>query len=67
MARLSVAGIRTFVEGCGSKAVHIGGDVHKRSYNVALLRSDGAQKAIVSVARELAVLLWRLNLSPAVA
>jgi transposase len=44
MARVSVAGIRTFVEGCRDKAVHVGVDVHKRSYSVALLRSDGAWK-----------------------
>lgn len=44
MARISVAGIRTFVEGSGGKTVHVGVDVHKRSYSVALLRSDGAWK-----------------------
>lgn len=44
MARVSVAGIRTFVEGSKGKTVHIGVDVHKRSYSVALLRSDGAWK-----------------------
>lgn len=44
MARVSVAGIRTFVEGCRDKAVHVGIDVHKRSYSVALQRSDGAWK-----------------------
>ena len=44
MARVSVAGIRTFVEGSKGKAVHVGVDVHKRSYRVALLRSDGAWK-----------------------
>ena len=44
MARVSVAGIRTFVEGSKGKAVHVGIDVHKRSYSVALLRSDGVWK-----------------------
>lgn len=44
MARASVAGIRTFLEGCKGKMVHVGVDVHKRSYSVALLRSDGAWK-----------------------
>src|SRR4030066_1610224 len=41
MAKVSIAGIRTFVEGSKGKAVHVGIDVHKRSYSVALLRSDG--------------------------
>jgi transposase len=44
MAKVSVAGIRMFVEGSKGKTVHIGVDVHKRSYSVALLRSDGAWK-----------------------
>ena len=44
MARVSVAGIQKFVEGGRGKAVHIGIDVHKRSYSVALLRSDGMWK-----------------------
>ena len=44
MAKVSIAGIRTFVEGSKGKAVHVGIDVHKRSYRVALLRSDGAWK-----------------------
>jgi transposase len=44
MARVSVAGIRTFVEGSQGNTVHVGVDVHKRSYSVALLRSDGVWK-----------------------
>lgn len=44
MARVSVTGIRTFVEGNKGKPIHVGVDVHKRSYSVALLRSDGAWK-----------------------
>ncbi len=44
MAKVSVAGIRTFVAGSQSKTVHVGVDVHKRSYSVALLRADGAWK-----------------------
>jgi hypothetical protein len=44
MARVSVAGIRTFVEGSKGRTVHVGFDVHKHSYSVALLRSDGAWK-----------------------
>lgn len=44
MARASVTGIRKFVEGGKGKVVHVGVDVHKRSYSVALLRSDGAWK-----------------------
>jgi hypothetical protein len=44
MARVSVAGIRTFVEGSKSGTVHVGVDVHKRSYSVALLRAVGAWK-----------------------
>ena len=44
MARVSVAGIRTFVEGRKSGTVHVGVDVHKRRYSVALLRADGAWK-----------------------
>jgi transposase len=44
MARVSVAGIKTFVEGSKSGTVHVGVDVHKRSYSVALLRTDGAWK-----------------------
>ena len=44
MARVSVAGIQTFIEGSKGRTVHVGVDVHKRSYIVALLRSDGAWK-----------------------
>ena len=44
MAIVSVAGIRTFVEGSKGKTVHVGVDVHKRSTSVALLRSDGVWK-----------------------
>ncbi len=44
MARASVAGIRTFVEGSRGGMVHVGVDVHKLSYSVALLRADGAWK-----------------------
>jgi hypothetical protein len=44
MARVSVAGIRTFVERSKSGAVHVGVDVHKRSYSVALTRADGVLK-----------------------
>jgi len=44
MARVSAAAIRTFVEGSKSGTIHVGVDVHKRSYSVALLRSDGAWK-----------------------
>jgi transposase len=33
-----------FLEGSKSKTVHVGVDVHKRSYSVALLRADGAWK-----------------------
>lgn len=44
MARVSVAGIQTFVEGGRGGMVHVGVDVHKRSYSVALLRSDGSWK-----------------------
>lgn len=44
MARLSVAGIRAFAEECAGETVHVGIDVHKRSYSVALLRCDGAWK-----------------------
>jgi hypothetical protein len=44
MARVRVAGIRTFVAGGRGKTVPIGVDVHKRSYSVALFRSDGAWK-----------------------
>ena len=44
MARVSVAGNRTFFEGSKSGMVHVGVDVHKRSYSVALLRADGAWK-----------------------
>jgi hypothetical protein len=42
--RVSVAGIRTFVAGSKGKTIHVGVDVHKRSYSVALLRADGAWK-----------------------
>ncbi len=44
MARVSVAGIRTFVEGGRGGMIHVGVDVHKRSYSVALLRADGGWK-----------------------
>jgi len=44
MATVSVAGIRTFVERSKSGTFHVGVDVHKRSYSVALLRADGAWK-----------------------
>ena len=44
MARVSVAGIRAFVEESRNRTVHMGVDVHKRSYSVALLRADGAWK-----------------------
>ena len=44
MARVSVAGIRTFVEWSKSGTVHVEVDVQKRSYSVALRRADGARK-----------------------
>lgn len=44
MARVRVAGIRTFVEGSKGRTVHVGVDVHKRSYSVALLRPAGVWK-----------------------
>jgi hypothetical protein len=44
MARVRVAGMRTFVEGSKGRTVPVGVDVHKRSYSVALLRPDGVWK-----------------------
>ena len=44
MARVSVEGIRTFVEGSKSGTGHLEVDLHKRSYGVALLQADGAWK-----------------------
>jgi transposase len=41
MAKISLSGIRTFVHGFETNPFWVGVDVHKRSYYVALRRSDG--------------------------
>jgi len=45
MARLTVSSIHRFVEAFSGQVVWVGVDVHKRSFSVALLRSDGMSRA----------------------
>ena len=41
MAKLTVSSIYRFLEGFDNLQIHVGIDVHKRSYSVAILRPDG--------------------------
>jgi transposase len=50
MAKFSLSSLQTFVSGFGNKPFWIGIDVHKRSYSVALRRTDGRSMTWVSPA-----------------
>lgn len=50
MAEKNGTRLRAFVDACGAGPVHIGMDVHKASYHVALLRHDGGTHTFVAPA-----------------
>ncbi len=64
MARNSLSGLRQFVIGFEQKTFHVGIDVHKRRYHLALRRADGRALSLVSPASPQAVvdLLDSLNI-----
>ena len=55
MARNSLSGLHCFVTGFEHDLFYVGIDVHKRSYHVALRRSDGRAQALVTPALPQAV------------
>lgn len=65
MARTSLTNLQQFVIGFEHEQFHVGIDVHKRSYHIALRRADGRNISLVSPASPLAVvdLLAELNIS----
>ena len=64
MARNSLSGLQQFVIGFEHEQFHVGIDVHKRSYHIALRRCDGRALSVVSPASPQAVieLLAGLNI-----
>ncbi len=46
MAKLKVSSVQRFVDAYRDEEIWIGVDVHKRSYNVGLLRPDGMVKGL---------------------
>jgi transposase len=47
MAKKNLSSFESFVETSGNHPIHIGVDVHKNSYHLALRRYDGAQATLV--------------------
>ncbi|ABB32784.1 transposase IS116/IS110/IS902 family protein [Geobacter metallireducens RCH3] len=64
MAKISLAGLQQFVVGFEDETFHVGIDVHKRSYHIALHRCDGRALSLVSPASPQAIieLLTGLNI-----